>query len=197
MADYWRLTRNQYTRRVYDALKNLGITATRMYEYRGGLEQTTAMRSSATPAGTSIDCVPASEVDSLNIDINFSLPIDIRNGEWAVIASVDGRPVGRTLVTDTPRPYVDSLERTIPVLGAYIRRVFVVPERRGQGVASATLRAAVALARDEFGADTATALIAADNKPSQGLFEDCGFKRVGVHEYARVGPLSRYRHRDS
>lgn len=197
MADYWRLTRNRYTRKVYDALKVLGITATRMYEYQAALEQTTATRSSATPAGMSIDRVSASEVDSLDVDIDFSLPVEMQDGEWAVIALVDGRPVGRTLVTDTQRPYVDPLERTIPILGAYVRRVFVVPEQRGQGVASAILRAAVALARDELGADTATALVAADNKPSQGLFEGCGFERAGVHEYVRVGSLSRYQHWNS
>ena len=195
MADYWRLTRNQYARNIYDALKALGITATKMYEYRAELEQTSSPYHLTTPAETSIDLVPASEVDSLDINIDFSLPVDPLDGEWIVIASVDGRPVGRTLVTDTPRPYVDPLERTIRISGAYVRRVFVVPERRGRGVASATLRAAMALAQDELGAANATALIAADNKPSQGLFEGCGFERVGVHEYARVGPLSKYRHR--
>lgn len=196
MANYWHFTRNQYTRRIYDALKAHGVTATRMNEYRAELEQTNATRSPIPHDDTNLDFVSASEVGSLDVDFDFSLPVDMLDGEWAVIATIDGRPIGRTLVTDASRPYVDPLERELPVSGVYVRRVFVVPERRGRGIASATLRGAVALARDEFGADAATALIAADNKPSQGLFEGCGFERVGVHEYARIGPLSRYRHRE-
>lgn len=195
MADYWRLIRNQYTRRVYDALKALGITATRMYEYQAKLPETNATRSPATLAGPSIDLVSASEVDSRDIDFNFSQPVDMLDGEWAVIALIDGQPVGRTLVTDTPKPYVDPLERPLPVSGAYVRRVFVVPDRRGEGVASVILRAATELAHDEFNADTATALIAADNKASRGLFEGCGFEQVGFHEYVRLGAFSRYRYR--
>lgn len=195
MADYWRLIRNQYTRSVYDALKALGITATRMYEYQAKLPQTNATRSPATLAGTSIDLISASEVDSRDIDFDFSQPVDMLDGEWAVIASIDGQPVGRTLVTYTSRPYIDPLERALPISGAYVRRVFVMPERRGKGVASVILRAATELARDEFNADTATALIAADNKASRGLFEGCGFERVGFHEYVRLGAFSRYRYR--
>lgn len=196
MADYWRLTRNPYARSVYDALKDLGITATRMYEYRAELNQVNATWPPDTPARTSLEFIQAAEMDSHKVDIDFSLPVDILDEEWVVVALIDGHPVGRTLVTDTPKPYIDPLERALPIAGIYIRKVFVVPKRRGQGVASAILHAAVKLARDELGADTATALIAADNKPSQGLFEGCGFKRVGDHEYARVGPLSKYRYRD-
>jgi GNAT superfamily N-acetyltransferase len=193
MADYWRLTRNRYTRRVYDALKTAGITATRMYEYRATVARTDATRSPATPPGVSLDAVPASEANGLDID--FSLPVEVLAGEWVVVASVDGRPVARALVTDESSPYVEPLERAVPVRGAYVRRVFVAPEQRGRGVASAVLRAAVALAAGEFDADAATALIAADNRPSQGLFEGRGFERVGVHEYARAGPFSWYRRR--
>jgi GNAT superfamily N-acetyltransferase len=193
MADYWRLTRNQYTRTAYEALKSVGITATRMYEYRAAVARTDATRTPPTPAGTSIDLVPASEATALDID--FSLPVDVLAGEWVVVASVDDRPVARALVTDDSSPYVEPLERRVPIQGAYVRRVFVAPEQRGRGIASAVLRAAVALAAEAFDADTATALIAADNRPSRGLFESRGFERVGVHEYARVGPLSWYRPR--
>lgn len=135
MAAYWRLTRNTYARSVirfaespYDALKALGITATRMYEYRAELNRMNSTRSPDTPARTSLEFVHTTEMDSHEVDVDFSLPVDILDGEWAVIASIDGRPVGRTLVTDTPDPHVDPLERALPISGAYIRRVFVVPE---------------------------------------------------------------------
>lgn len=197
MADYWRLTRNQYTRGIYDALKTLGITATKMYEYQIELKQISAMHPSNTPPGITIDLISTSEAYSLNMDIDFSLPVDVLDGEWVVIALINGHPIGRTLVADVPKQYIDPLERPLAVSGAYLRKVFVIPEQRGHGVASAILRAAVGLARDELAVDTATALIAADNKPSQILFENCGFKRRGVHEYIRVGPLSKYQYRDS
>ena len=196
MVDYWRLTRNRYTRRVYDALKTLGVTATRLYEHEAVITDVDGPRSSALPADTRIERLSSSQVRARGIDVDFSLPVDLRDDEWVVVASVDSRPVARTVVTDAAAPYEDALERTVPVAGAYVRKVFVVPDRRGQGAASATLRAALSLARDDLDVETATALIAADNRPSQRLFETCGFERVAVHEYVRVGPLSRYRRHD-
>lgn len=193
MVDFWRLTRNQYARRVYDALKAVGVTATRMYEYRAGLERSDVTRPPNPPAGVRLELLPAAEVAATGLDVDFSLPVGLQEEEWVVVAFADGRPVGRTLVADTPNPYVDVLERPIPVQGVYVRRVFVAPAWRGRGVAAAALRSALVFARDELGVDSATALIAADNRPSQWLFEACGFDRAGVHEYARVGPFSRYR----
>lgn len=196
VADHWRLTRNQYTRRVYDALKALGVTATRLYEYETTVDDADGSRSPALPADTRIDRLRASEARARGLDVDFSIPVDLRDDEWVVVASADGRPVARTVVTDAAAPYEDALERAVPVTGAYVRKVFVVPDRRGQGVASAALRVALLLARDDLAAETATALVAADNRPSQRLFEACGFERVAVHEYVRVGALSRYRRHD-
>jgi GNAT superfamily N-acetyltransferase len=193
MVERWQLTRNRHTRRVYEALKSVGVTATRMYEYRAEIARTDATRSPTIPEGIRLEAIPGSDLDGLSDAIDFSIPVDVDPEEWAVVVSADGRPVGRALVAGAPRPYVDVLERPVSVSGAYLRRVFVVPEWRGEGVASATLRAALALAREEFAVETATALIAADNRPSQWLFEARGFERTGVHEYARVGPLSTYR----
>jgi RimJ/RimL family protein N-acetyltransferase len=196
VVEYWRLTRTRHTRRVYDALKTLGITATRLYEYEVGVDDIDGPQSPALPDDTRIDRVPASQARARGLDIDFSIPVDLRDDEWVMVASADGRPVARTVVTDASAPYEDALERAVPVAGAYVRKVFVVPDRRGEGVASATLRAALSLARDDLGVKTATALIAADNRPSRRLFEACGFERGAVHEYVRVGPFSRYRRRD-
>lgn len=196
MVDYWRFTRNRHTRMMYDALKTYGITATRMYEYRtaGDVSVTPSLK---PPDGVTVESLHASELGSLAGDIDFSLPVTVSNGEWTVVASADGRPIGRALVTDDPNPYVDPLERQVSVSGAYVRKIFVVPGWRGAGVASATLRRAVAIACERLGARTVTALVAADNRPSCRLFEGCGFERAGTHEYVRVGPLSAYRHRNS
>lgn len=196
MVDYWRLTRNQYTRRAYDALKTLGVTATQLHEHEAVVDDIDDGRSSTPPTDARIERLSASQVRARGIDIDFSIPVDLRDGERVVIATAGGRPVARAVVTDAAAPYEDALERAVPVTGAYVRKVFVVPDRRGQGIASATLRAALSLARDDLAAETMTALVAADNRPSQRLFEACGFERVAVHEYVRVGPFFRYRRRD-
>ena len=195
MVSLWRFTRNRYARAVYDALQAVGITATRMYEYQVRVDHHDTAGSRPAPDGVTIEVVSVSEVRARGIDLDFSLPVDLLDGELVVIASADGNPIGRMVINPGPTPYVHPLERPVTVPGAYIRKVFVVPERRGQGVASAALRAAVAHAQDEFEAEHVTALIAADNSPSQWLFESCGFERVRAHEYVRVGPLSRYRTR--
>ncbi len=137
MVDYWRFTRNRHTRMMYDALKTYGITATRMYEYRtaGDVSVTPSLK---PPDGVTVESLHASELGSLAGDIDFSLPVTVSNGEWTVVASADGRPIGRALVTDDPNPYVDPLERQVSVSGAYVRKIFVVPGWRGAGVASAT-----------------------------------------------------------
>lgn len=193
MADYWRLTRNQYTRFVYDKLKTLGVTATRLFEYEALTDDIDSDQSPDLPADVQIDRFSASQMRDRGFDIDFSIPVALRNDEWVVVATAEGRPVARTVVTNAPTPYENALERAIPVTGAYVRKVFVVPDRRGQGIASAMLRVALSLAHGEFAAETATALIAVDNRPSQWLFEASGFERVAVHEYIRFGPFSKYR----
>lgn len=193
MVEYWRLTRNQYTRSIYDALKALGVTATRMYEYRAEVQSVARMQSPDLPAEIDIHTVSTAEVDAIAESIDFALPAEPWDGEHAVIASTMGEPVGRVLISDSSKPYVDTLDQPVALPGAYVRRVFVTPERRGENIASAMIQAGLALAKDEFNAETASALIAVDNKPSQGLFEGCGFERVGAHEYLKLGPLSTYR----
>ena len=69
MPELWRLTRTDHARRVYEALKRAGITATRMYEYspletsRRSVEHWGYRRSrcaaTMTPAATSGGTTPA------------------------------------------------------------------------------------------------------------------------------------------
>jgi len=73
--------------------------------------------------------------------------------------------------------------------GAYLRRVYVDPDERQRGVASALVETACGLAR-EVGAGRATALVARDNVPSRALFESHDFDVVRDRRYVRVGPLT-------
>lgn len=194
MVNYWDVTRTPYARSVYETLKRLGITATRMYEYRGPVAAVDRSARSALADGIRITRVPP-RVHPVAYAIDFSRPVEPHQDEWVLVATEGTDPVARLLVSDAESHYIEALERPRSVDGAYIRRVFVVPGRRGRGIASALLEEAMAVVRDELDVDTATALIAADNRPSQLLFERQGFRRVERHEYARVGPLSHYRRR--
>lgn len=196
MVEYWRLTRTPTARRLYDAFKRAGLTATRMYEYEAPLAAVDIGNRSPLPPGIRLETYPPDEVPTLSDDIDFSRPVEPNEREWAIVAFADGRPVGRTLVSDEEAPYVEPLERSLPVSGAYVRRVFVHPDYRGAGIASSLLLDSLMVARDELDCDTATALIAADNEPSQRLFEGRGFRRLRTHDYVRAARLSRYRVRE-
>ena len=195
MLDYWRVTRTPYARTAYEWLKAAGVTATRMHEYRADLAgpATVAGDPGETPAGVRVETVPASTLQPGAIAFDTAVPVALAADEWVVVATADGDPVGRAVLTDEPRPYVDPLERAVPITGSYIRRVFVSTGWRKQGVAAALVRHALEAAVSTLGADAATALVAADNAPSRRLFRSCGFTTVATHQYVRIGPFSRYR----
>jgi RimJ/RimL family protein N-acetyltransferase len=166
-----------------------------MYEYEVPLAGGDTADRSPPSSMIRVETYSPGEVDTLSDDIDFSRPMEPLNGEWVVVASVDGTPIGRTLVSDEPSPYIEPLERSVPVDGAYVRRVFVKPDHRGAGIASNLLREALVVARGELDCGTATALIAADNEPSQRLFEGRGFTQVQAHDYLRAVRFSIYRTR--
>jgi ribosomal protein S18 acetylase RimI-like enzyme len=204
----WRLLRNPYGRRAYEALKDAGVTATRMYEYVGS----TADPPSATPPqGVA---VAARDPGTLSA-ATWADFAALRAGDVAVVATAgdrarsvtdgqagggaagdgddggDGEVVGYLFLSDRPVT-VDALAAEYEFDGCYVWRVFVAPPHRERGVASALLARALARAREE-GHATAHALVAADNRPSQWLFEGAGFERRRRHTYARV---RRWEYRD-
>jgi len=209
----WRLTRNDVAIRVYDALKRVGITGTRMEEYVADLgdpDVVAAYESRTLPAGVRATVVPATELDpSVRADFDDPEP-----GDFAVVAregpatgGVDGSPaedagdagggpredrgpvVGYLFVSER-EVYVDALETELTFDGAYVWRVFVDPEHRQRGIATGLTARACRLAR-ERGHDTAHALVALDNRPSQWTFRACGFAPVREFAYYRVGGWTR------
>lgn len=109
-----------------------------------------------------------------------------RPDEHAVVASVDGTPVGHLFTSVDATHRIDPLERSLDVNGAYVRRVWVDPSCRGEGVASALLTRALRATA----ADRATALVALDNRPSRRLFAGTGFVARRAHTYVRLGPIA-------
>jgi GNAT superfamily N-acetyltransferase len=84
------------------------------------------------------------------------------------------------------------LETVLDEPGAYVHRLFVAPDHRGEGLATALVTAAVRVAR-EWNRNRSWALIAPDNRPSRWTFRACGFEPEERLDYARLGPLRRRR----
>ncbi|MEF8819808.1 MAG: GNAT family N-acetyltransferase [Haloferacaceae archaeon] len=174
----WRLVRNPHTRRVYEALKRAGVTATRMYEYVA--EGTPEARDPPPGVGVAVH----DPGDPATLD--HAHAAERRPDEYAVVARVDGAPVGHLFASVDATHRIDPLERSLDVDGAYVRRVWVGPSCRGEGVASALL----ARALRATAADRTTALVAVDNRASRRLFAGTGFVARRAHTYVRLGPVA-------
>lgn len=181
MAGLWRLTRNRYGRAAYDALARVGVTATWMREYVADL--------ASVPAPDVPDAFDVGVADPETVAPLDAPTDELVDGERVVAATADGDPLGYLFCSIDATHEIHPLERRLSFDGAYVRRVFVAPEHRQRGVASALLATACEDARDR-GADRATALVALDNEPSKALFTAHGFVGKRDRRYVRVGPVS-------
>jgi len=181
MVELWRLTRNRYGRACYDRLQALGVTATVMTEYVAPLGDEARLTDSSS---VTVEPCGGDRVESLGTPAG-----ELVKGE-VVLGAFDGEtPLGYLFYSLDTTLYISPLERELSFDGAYLRRVYVAPEHRQRGVASALVSTACERARRQ-GAGRATALVARDNVPSRALFETHGFESVCDRQYARVGPLS-------
>ncbi|ELZ65152.1 GNAT family acetyltransferase [Haloferax prahovense DSM 18310] len=206
MPALWRLTRTETAHRVYDALKARGLTATQMDEYVADADAADVGR--GPPAGVEIRALEP-EV-ARRFEARYDAFSELRGDETAVCAFDVGRGerdgeggengevadsdlVGYLFLGDPGLTYhVHPLETDVSFPGGYVRRVFVAPEARNRGIATALVSRAVAVA-GERGAETVHALVARDNRPSQWTFESVGFRVVRTRAYYRAGPLRRRR----
>jgi len=186
MVKLWRLTRNRYGRACYDWLQAMGVTATVMTEYVATIADGPE-RPGEQPV--SVEHCVADRVAPLDA------PTDELLDSEAVLGAFDaGTPLGYLFYSVDATHHIHPLERELAFEGAYLRRVYVAPEQRQRGVASALVAAARRRARRD-GVDRATALVARDNVPSRRLFESHGFEPRRDRRYVRAGPYS-YRSRD-
>lgn len=188
MPALWRLTRNERARRVYEALKRVGVTGTRMYQYVADPRDDAG--GDAAVAGIEFERRAPSEVGN-----EYEAFAELRDDETVVCALDGGEIVGYLFVSLDATHRVHPLEQTLTFDGGYVRRVFVRPSHRGRGVATALVSRARTVAADA-GAEEIHALVALDNKPSQWVFEANGFEVRSEHVYYRVGGLRRRRVRD-
>lgn len=184
MSELWRVTRNRYGRAVYEALKTVGITGTVMYEYSKELDGETGHEGGSGDGQYTVFQPSPERVTPIGAPVD-----ELHPDEEIVAAFADDTPLGYLFLSVDATLEIDPLDQIRQFEGAYIRRVFVAPDHRGRGVATAMLTAACRRAADRD-AGRATALVAVDNVPSRGLFERCGFEPRRVRRYARAGPFS-------
>jgi GNAT superfamily N-acetyltransferase len=181
MPQLWRLTRNRYGRTAYDALARLGLTATVMIEYVATLEGATF---DTDDGSYSVEVCEPGRVAPLDAPVD-----ELRPDERVIVALEDGQPRGYCFCSIDTAHEIHPLERTIAFDGAYVRRVFVDPDHRNRGIATAVVAEACRRAR-ELECRRATALVALDNSPSRRLFERHGFEPRLRRRYVRAGPFS-------
>lgn len=181
-----RVTRNRYTQRVYEACLQRGLTATWLSEYVRPLESTDDLEPNSTGSLSDRYRVRACDPDTVR---SLDAPVEeLKPSEEIVTVLEDGISRGYLFLSVDTTHEIRPLEQQLTFDGAYIRRVYVAPKYRNEGLASAMLE--FALSRSvERGAALATALVALDNTPSRKLFDRYGFEVERTRRYARVGPL--------
>ena len=186
MIPIWRLTRNRYTRRLYESLGTIGVTAIRMIEYVADAGDQSRVDESDRSLTVSFVAAPATDDSLARYDLDFTGPISFLNGEWVVVATVADEAVGRVLVSAGGEPYITPLRKRLAFDGAYVRRLYVDRTWRGNGIATRLIQNALRIAEDELNEKVVSALITPHNKPSHWAFETNGFRPVRCHDYARA-----------
>jgi len=180
----WRLTRTPTAKRLYDGLADAGLVVASLDSF---------VRSTADPPSPehplSFDTVAASEWLPERIRGEPLAPDDV-----IVRAREHGDTVGYCCLSDRA-VYVPELHRRMTFEGAYLWRLYVEPEARKRGIATALVQHAVGVAVDRFDAAGVTALVAPDNVPSRRTFESVGFVATERHTYVSGPGVERRRHR--
>ena len=108
----------------------------------------------------------------------------LTEGQTMVLLGGTG-PEGLAVLRFRPSIWTEGLE-------CYLAELYVVPDRRGQGLGRALMEAAIALARRE-GADYMDLGTSDDDVAARALYESLGFSN---REGKRDGPLSYYYERE-
>lgn len=173
----WRLTRNDYGRRLYKALARLGVKISLMYVYARSLDD-------VCDRDTPID-------DALTLETQRGSDLDRTDGAFdelgytdiVVVARSDETVVGQVFLSISRPVYADPVEQGVDADAAYIWQLHVDQEYRQRGIGTALVDRACQVATREA-VSSVTALVAVDNIPSQRLFETNGFERRSLITYA-------------
>lgn len=184
----WRLTRHERVRSLYDRLSAAGLFVAQLDRFE---------RPTAGAAGTLPD--PPDDVTASVVGATGWVPDRLEGaplapGDRLVVATAAGEPVGWCCLSDRP-VYVPELGRRLCFEGAYLWRLYVVPEERSNGVGTAIVARGIRAAREGFGTDRIVALVAPDNVPSRRAFGGLGFRPT--ERFTSVGCFGAEHHRRS
>lgn len=101
-----------------------------MYEYGVPSVEADTDGGAPLPPDVRLETYPPDEAEAISEYLDVSRPAEPLEEEWVVVATAGCTPIGRTVVSDDAAHYVEPLERTIGVDGAYFRRGFVRPDYR-------------------------------------------------------------------
>lgn len=175
----WQLTRNEYGRRVYEALVNLGVKISLMYVYARSLDDVDAGEGLADEAIT-LETQRGSDLDRTDEGFEELDPTDI-----VVLARSDETVVGQVFLSSSRSVYAAPVEMDVGVDAAYIWQLHVDQNHRQRGIGTALVDRACRAASREDAVSSVTALVAVDNVPSQRLFEANRFERLALITYGR------------
>ena len=167
----WRVTRHERVRALHDRLAEAGVLLAQLDRFA---------RETGGAVGTPVD--PPADVGVRVRRAADGLPAALADapvapGDRLVVARWGGDRVGYCVLSDRP-VYVPALRRRVRFEGAYLWRLFVESSARGRGIGTALIGEALTAAREAFGRDRLTALIAPDNLPSRRAFGRLGFRPV-------------------
>lgn len=176
----WKLTRTSVGRKVFEALASAGVVVSRLAQFEHTLGR--PLPNPDAPEGISLRVGPP-ETFPLTGRMDRS---ELSDRDRIVAAVAGDRVVGVQPVSVNRSFYVEPLERAIDFDGAYFWGLYVAPEWRRQGVATAVIARALSFVAEETPATSVQTLVGIDNAPSKRALRGVGFERESTRSYYRA-----------
>lgn len=176
----WRFTRTSFGRWVFDALADAGVMFSRLEQFEHTLNGPLPDQSVPDEISLRVDAP-----ETFTLTGRMDRP-ELSDQDRIIAAVADDRIVGVQPVTIDRPFYVDPLERTINFEGAYFWGLYVAPEWRRRGVATALVARALSFVADQTPQTCVQTLVGIDNAPSKDVLMSQGFERKRVRSYYRL-----------
>ncbi len=111
---------------------------------------------------------------------------ELSDRDRIAVAVADDAIVGVQPVTVDRPFYVEPLEQAIEFNGAYFWGLYVTPEWRRRGVATALVARALSFVANETSQTRVQTLVGIDNTPSKRVLTGVGFERKRTRSYYQV-----------
>lgn len=187
----WKLTRTPLARRAFEALDDLGVTAARLEELRRPLTEPLPGYELPEHVSLRVDSGPERALGE-HADRPELADTD------RVVSAVAETPAGERVVGVQPIATAGSvrvapLDRRVDFDGAYCWGLYVDPDWRRRGIATALVARAFEDVAERSEQSSVHVLVGADNVPSRRLVESLGFERERVRSYCRAFGVERRR----